>query len=318
MLGLRPLYPKVRTHHVGQVRVSGLHTLYYECSGNPTGVPVLFLHGGPGGGAHSEQRRYFDPGFYRIILFDQRGCGRSTPRGCLEENTTWHLVDDIETLRQEMDVERWVVAGGSWGSALALAYAQEHPTRVRGLVLWSIFLVRPEEIDWFYRRGASLVFPEAWAEFLRPIPPAERGQLVAAYHARLTGEASAAQTEAAQAWSSWEASASTFYPDLDRLSRFSREDFAVPFARVECHYLHHRGFFSHPGQLLDGVERIRHLPAVIVQGRYDMVCPMTTAWELHERWPEAGFEVVAGAGHSGFDEAMVDAVVRATDAFRDG
>lgn len=318
MLGPRQLYPSMRTHHTGHLRVSGLHSLYYECSGNRAGVPVLFLHGGPGGGAHSNQRRYFDKEAYHIILFDQRGCGRSTPRGCIEENTTWHLVDDIEALRRELEVDRWIVAGGSWGSALALAYAQAHPSRVTGLILWSIFLLRPQEISWFYQRGASFVFPEAWEEFVRPITAEERGDLVKAYHARLTGQAGSLETEAARAWSSWEANSSTFYPDLDRLSRFDREGFALPFARVECHYIYHHGFFRHPEQLLDGVERIRHIRASIIHGRYDMVCPMVTAWELHGRWPEAEFEVVPGAGHSAFDDAMVDALVRAADRFRDG
>ena len=316
-LSPRGLYPKVRTHRTGYLRVSDTHTLYYECSGSSTGRPVLFLHGGPGGGAHSNQRRYFDKDAYRIILFDQRGSGRSTPRGCIEENTTWHLVEDIEALRRELEVDAWTVAGGSWGSTLALAYAQRHPSRVTGLILWSVFLLRPQEIAWFYQQGASFVFPEAWAEFVRPIPADERGDLVTAFHARLTGPTSPLQAEAATAWSAWEANASTFYPDADRSARFSREDFAVPFSRVECHYVHHHGFLDHPDQLLDGVERIRHVPAAIIQARYDMVCPMTTAWELHARWPEADFEVVPHGGHSAFDDAMVDAVVRATDRFRD-
>lgn len=315
--GCRQLYPKVRTHLTGFLDVSGGHSLYYECSGNSEGQPVLFLHGGPGGGSHSNQRRYFDRTAYRIILFDQRGCGRSSPRGCIQENTTWHMVDDIEVLRRKLGVEEWVVAGGSWGSALGLAYAQRHPDRVKGLILWAIFLLRPKEIGWFYQRGASFVFPDAWQQFVRAIPPDERNDMVKAFYNRLAEDGHPGQAETAKAWSKWEASASSLYPDADRIGRFGTEEFAVPFARVECHYVHHNGFFHHPDELLGGVERIRHIPASIVHGRYDMVCPMMTAWELHQRWPEAEFEVVAAGGHSAFDTAMIDAVVRATDRFRD-
>lgn len=314
----RTLYPKVRTRHTGRLAVSGTHSLYYECSGNPAGRPVLFLHGGPGGGAHSNQRRYFDQRAYRIILFDQRGCGRSTPRGGIEENTTWHLVEDIEALRREVGVEQWLVAGGSWGSALALAYAECHPQKVTGLILWGIFLLRPPEIRWFYRGGAGHVFPEAWERFVGVIPVDERDDLVAAFHRRLCGPCSPRDAQVATAWSAWEAAASSRYPDPARLERFSADTFAVPFARVECHYVFHHGFARHGDEFLDGVERIRHLPAAIIQGRYDMVCPMTTAWELHERWPEAAFEVVPDGPHSAFDDAMVDALVRTTDRFRDG
>jgi proline iminopeptidase len=317
MLPPRTLYPKVRTHRTGHLPVSDRHSLYYECSGNREGKPVLFLHGGPGGGAHSDQRRYFDSKAFRIIVFDQRGCGRSSPRGCIADNTTWHMIDDIEVLRTELDVDAWLVAGGSWGSALALAYAQRHPERVRGLILWSIFLLRPIETSWFYQHGASLVFPEAWREFVRPIPADERDDLVGAFYSRLTGADEASRIAAAQAWSLWEGRTSTFYPDTARETRFADPEFAVPFATVECHYVRHHGFFHDPAQILSGVAAIRHIPAAIIHARYDMVCPMTTAWELHERWPEADFEVVLNSGHSAFDEAMVDAVVRTADRFRD-
>jgi proline iminopeptidase len=312
----RGLYPKVRTHTTGTLAVSAVHSLYYECSGNRAGQPVVFLHGGPGGGSHSNQRRYFDEQAYHIVLFDQRGCGRSTPRGAIEENTTWHMVGDIEALRSHLGVERWIVAGGSWGSALALAYAERHPQRVTGLILWGIFLLRPAEIGWFYQAGASFVFPEAWRQFVAPIPPEERGDLVEAFHARLGSDHHPEQAAAARAWSSWEGHASTFYPDAERANRFGAENFAVPFARVECHYVYHNGFFRYPDELLDGVERIRHLPASIVHGRYDMVCPLATAWELHERWPEAEFEIVPNGGHSALEVPIVDALVRATDRFR--
>jgi proline iminopeptidase len=312
----RSLYPKVRAHRTGYLSMSQLHSLYYECSGNRDGNPVLFLHGGPGGGSHSNQRRYFDKAAYRIILFDQRGCGRSTPRGCLEDNTTKHSVDDIEALRMELDIDAWLVAGGSWGSALALAYAQAHPNRVKGLILWGIFLLRPSEIGWFYQQGANFVFPDVWQQFLEPIPAEERDDLVAAYYRRLCGSCDSDQVRAACAWSGWEAAASTLLPDVDRQDRFARAEFAVPFARVECHYIYHGGFFRQPDQLLDGVECLRRIPAQVIQGRYDMVCPMTTAWDLHQRWPEAGFEVVDNGAHSSFEPAMVDAIVRATDRFR--
>ncbi|MET0397027.1 MAG: prolyl aminopeptidase [Longimicrobiaceae bacterium] len=308
----RELYPPVRVRRKGRLQVSPLHSLYWEESGNPGGRPLLYLHGGPGGGTHSGHRRFFDPAAYRIVLFDQRGCGRSTPRGCVDENTTWYSVDDVERLREMLGVERWVLFGGSWGSALALAYAQRFPERVSAMVLYGIFLLRPSEIRWFYQDGASHVFPEAWEEFVRPIPHAERHDLVAAFHRRLTGSDPAVVAEAARAWSVWEGSTSRLYPDLEWIGRFAEEEFAVPYARVECHYMAHGGFFQ-PDQLLDGVDHIRGVPAVLVQGRYDMVCPAVTAWELHRRWPEAELRVVPGAGHSALEPAMVDALVRATD-----
>lgn len=315
---MRELYPNVRTHRTGRLDASGGHRLYYECSGNRRGQPLLFLHGGPGGGTHSNQRRFFDRTAFRIVMFDQRGCGRSSPRGCVEENTTWHMVEDIEALRRELGVDAWILAGGSWGSALALAYAQAHPERVTALLLWGVFLLRPREIDWFYAGGAGALLPDAWQDFVRPIPPEERGDLVAAFHARVSGERGReAQVRAAQAWSVWEASASTFFADDAPVERFGSEDFAVPFAQVECHYVRHNGFFREPDQLLAGIDRIRDTPATIVQGRYDLVCPMVTAWELHQRWPEAEFEVVSCGGHSASDPAMTDALVRASDRLRE-
>lgn len=312
----RRLYPPLRAREKRFLPVSTLHSLYWEESGNPRGRPALYLHGGPGGGTHSVHRRFFDPTAYRIVLFDQRGCGRSRPRGCIEQNTTWNSVADIEALREHLGVERWVLFGGSWGSALALAYAQKHPERVSALVLYGTFLLRPSELRWFYQDGASHVFPEAWERFVAPIPPAERDNLVAAYHDRLTGTDAAEAARAARAWSGWEGSTTRLIPDPAWTARFEHDDFALPYARVECHYVANGGFME-PGQLLDGVERIRHLPAVIVQGRYDMVCPAITAWELHRRWPEASFRVVPRAGHSALEPGMTDALVRATDEFRE-
>ncbi|HEU0301466.1 MAG TPA: prolyl aminopeptidase, partial [Longimicrobium sp.] len=254
----RRLYPPLRAREKGFLPVSGPHSLYWEESGSPRGRPVLYLHGGPGGVTHSAHRRFFDPAAYRIVLFDQRGCGRSRPRGCIEHNTTWHSVADIEALRAHLGVERWMLFGGSWGSALALAYAQRHPDRVSALVLYGIFLLRPSELRWFYQDGAGHVFPEAWERFVAPIPPAERDGLVAAFHRRLTGADAAEAARAARAWSGWEGSTTRLVPDPAWTTRFEDDEFAIPYARVECHYVANGGFFQ-PGQLLDGVERIRHL-----------------------------------------------------------
>ena len=286
---MRELYPPIEPGRAGHLRVSDLHELYWEESGNPGGTPVVFVHGGPGGGASADDRRFFDPVAYRIVLFDQRGAGKSRPHASLEENTTWDLVADMERLRRHLGVERWVVFGGSWGSTLSLAYAERHPDRVRALILRGIFLLRPHEIRWFYQEGASFIFPDAWEEYLAPIPAPERGDLVAAYHRRLTGDDPAIRAEAARAWSRWEASTSKLRPDPRLIERFADDSMADAFARIECHYFVNRGFFASPDELLDGVDRVRSVPAVIVQGRYDVVCPITTAWDLHRRWPEADF-----------------------------
>ena len=297
--------------------MSGLHEIYWEESGNPVGTPVVFVHGGPGGGASADDRRFFDPAAYRIVLFDQRGAGKSLPHASLEENTTWDLVADMERLRRHLGIERWVVFGGSWGSTLSLAYAERHPDRVRALILRGIFLLRPHEIRWFYQEGASFIFPDAWEEYLAPIPAAERDDLVAAYHRRLTGDDPTVRAEAARAWSRWEASTSKLRPDPRLIERFADEWMADAFARIECHYFVNGGFFASPDELLDGVERIRAVPAVIVQGRYDVVCPITTAWDLHRRWPEADFQVVPDAGHSAMEMPTIDRLVTATDRFRE-
>ncbi len=313
---MRELYPPIEPFRIGHLRVSPIHEIYWEESGSPDGTPAVFVHGGPGGGTSADDRRFFDPAAYRIVLFDQRGSGRSTPHASLEENTTWDLVADMERLRESLGIGRWVVFGGSWGSTLALAYAEHHPHRVRALVLRGIFLLRPHEIRWFYQEGASFLFPDAWEDFLAPIPPAERDDLVAAYHRRLTGDDPAALGEAARAWSTWEARTSKLRPDPKLVERYAGEATADAFARIECHYFVNRGFFSTPHELLDGVDRIRHIPARIVQGRYDVVCPMTSAWDLHRRWPEAGLEVVPDAGHSATETGTIDRLVSATDEFR--
>jgi proline iminopeptidase len=301
----------------GYLRVSPLHELYWEESGNPRGKPVVFLHGGPGGGTDARMRRFFDPKKYRIVLFDQRGCGRSRPHASLVDNTTWHLVADIEALRTHLGIERWQVFGGSWGSTLALAYAQAHPDRVTELVLRGIFLVRPWEFRWFYESpdGTGALFPDLYEHYIKPIPPAERGDVMNAYYRRLTSDDPAVVREAARAWSIWEGATSFLKLNPDYLDKFEDDDFAAAFARIECHYFVNGGFLRTPNQLLEDVPNIRHIPAVIVQGRYDVVCPMKSAWDLHRAWPEAELHVVPDAGHSAFEPGIIDQLVRATRKF---
>ena len=313
---MRQLYPPIEPYQQGFLKMSPPHEIYYEQSGNSDGLPVLFVHGGPGGGTEPFHRQFFDPAAYRIVLFDQRGCGKSRPHASLDENTTWHLVADMERLRTELGIERWVVFGGSWGSTLSLAYAETHPARVRALVLRGIFLVRPKEIRWFYQEGASFMFPDAWEEYLAPIPVAERHDLVAAYHRRLTSPDPAVRAQAARAWSVWEGTTSKLQVDPKLVERSAGESFADALSRIECHYFVHGCFLRSPEQLLDDVDRIRNLPAVIIQGRYDVVCPPVSAWELHRRWPEAAFHVVPDAGHSAMEPGIVDRLVEATDRFR--
>ncbi|MEO7111599.1 MAG: prolyl aminopeptidase [Polyangiaceae bacterium] len=318
----RTLYPQIEPYETGRLKVSDVHDLYWEQSGNPNGKAVVFLHGGPGGGCEPKQRRFFDPARYRIILFDQRGCGKSTPHASLEENTTWHLVSDIEALREHLKIEKWQVFGGSWGSTLALAYAERHSERVTELVLRGIFLLRQSEIDWFYQAGAHALFADAWEDYLAPIPEHEHKDLLNAYYTRLTSNDEDVRLEAARAWSIWEGRTSCLFANEDLIQRSSGDDFALAFARIECHYFKHRGFFGpdagQPGsELLDGVSRLRHIPAVIVQGRYDVVCPMESAWALHKAWPEADLRVVADAGHSAYEPGNLHELVAATDRFAD-
>jgi proline iminopeptidase len=309
------LYPDIEPYNSGWLAVGDGHDIYFEECGNPEGRPCVFVHGGPGGGAGAAARRFFDPGRYRIVVFDQRGCGRSRPHACLEANTTWHLVADMEQLRVALGIERWLVFGGSWGSTLSLAYAQTHPQRVTELVLRGIFLLRRKEIDWFYQHGASELYPDAWEHYLAPIPVAERGDLVTAFHRRLTSDDADTRLAAARAWSVWEASTSFLRQRSDFIAQLDAPQAALAMARIECHYFVNGGFFDSENQLLENLDRIRHIPCVIVQGRYDVVCPATTAWELHRAWPEADFQLVADAGHSAFDGGNTVALVAATDRF---
>lgn len=312
----RTLYPPIDAYDQGHLRVSPVHEIYYEQSGNPRGKPVVFLHGGPGGGTSPKLRSFFDPAAYRIVLFDQRGCGLSRPHASLVDNTTWHLVSDIESLRDHLGIERWQVFGGSWGSTLALAYAQKHPERVTELVLRGIFMLRRAELLWFYQEGASWLFPDAWESFLEPIPLVERGDLMSAYYRRLTSDDAKTRLAAARAWSIWEGSTSYLLQDLEQIARTGADTFAEAFARIECHYFVNGGFLECEDQLLRDVARIRHIPAVIVQGRYDVVCPMRSAWDLHRAWPEAELKVVSMAGHSALEVGNTSELVAATDRFR--
>lgn len=312
---MRDLYPAIEPYHQGKLKVSDLHTIHYEESGNPEGKPVIFLHGGPGGGITPRYRQYFDPQLWRIIIFDQRGCGQSTPYAELQENTTWDLVRDIEQLREHLKVTQWVVFGGSWGSTLALAYSQNHPDSCKGLILRGIFMLRPSEIRWFYQEGANHIYPDAWQEYLKPIPPEEQDDLVSAYYRRLTSKDRQVRLEAARAWSVWEASTSKLVPSAASKQYFGQPEFAEAFARIECHYFVNQGFFDRENQLLANIDRIRHLPGVIVQGRYDVVCPMISAWELHQTWQEAELIVIDNAGHSMSEPGIKDALIRASDRF---
>ena len=318
MQTLRTLYGEIDPYDIGHLQVSDVHHLYYEQCGNPNGKPVVFLHGGPGAGLVPDYRRFFDPEDYRIILFEQRGSGRSLPHASLNDNTTWHLVEDIEQVRQHFGVEQWLVFGGSWGSTLALAYAETHPERVRGLVLRGIFLGRPREVRWFYEagHGASAIFPETWEQYLQLIPEAERGDMIRAYYRRLTSDDLSERLAAAEAWSLWEASALKLIPDQKMIDEFTEPELAIALARIECHYFMNNCFFETDNYLIENIDRIRHIPAVIVHGRYDIICPFTNAWDLHRAWPEASLEIIPNAGHSAMELGIIDALVRATDSFR--
>jgi proline iminopeptidase len=312
-----PFYPAIRPYRTGHLPVGSGHRIYFEESGNPKGKPVIFLHGGPGGGTEPKMRRFFNPRKYRIVLFDQRGCGRSRPFASLVDNTTWHLVSDIEALRNHLEIDRWMVFGGSWGSTLSLAYAQQHAARVSELVLRGIFLARRSELDWFYQNpdGAGAIFPDEWDAYAAVIPRSERRNFVQAYYRRLTGRNRKVALRAARAWSIWEGATSHLRTDREELAQSGQGRFATALARIECHYFVNRCFFRRDGQLLDDVGRIRRIPAIIVQGRYDVICPMRSAWDLHRAWPQADFRVVADAGHSAFEPGTARELVRATDQF---
>ncbi|MCB1552699.1 MAG: prolyl aminopeptidase [Xanthomonadales bacterium] len=313
----RSLYPECEPFDSGFLRVSERHQLYYEQCGHPQGKPVVMVHGGPGGGCSEAMRRFHDPNKYRIVLFDQRGAGRSTPHADLVDNTTWHLVSDMEQLRGHLAIDRWQVFGGSWGSTLALAYAQKHPERVTELVLRGIFMLRRWELEWFYQSGASRLYPDAWEHYLAAIPEVERGDLISAFHRRLTSEDEETRLAAARAWAIWEGATSYLHQDPNYLSSHGDARFALAFARIECHYFVNGGFFECENQLLRDVARIRQIPAVIVHGRYDVVCPIENAWDLHRAWPEAELMVVQDAGHSAFEPGNRDALIRATERFAD-
>ncbi|WP_019594619.1 prolyl aminopeptidase [Thioalkalivibrio sp. ALM2T] len=306
------LYPEIEPHGMGRLQVGDGHELYFEECGNPEGIPVVFLHGGPGSGCESWHRRFYDPERYRIVLFDQRGCGRSTPHASLEANTTWHAVADIERLREHLGIGRWVVFGGSWGSTLGLAYAQKHPERVLGLVLRGIFLCRPQDIQWFYQSGADRLFPEAWADYEAQIAEPERADMVRAYYRRLTDDDRVVREAAARAWSSWEGRTSCLIPNDDVIAHFEEPDVAVSLARLECHYFVHETFLK-PDQLLRDAGRLQGIPGTIVHGRYDVVCPVNQAVALHQAWPQAQLEIVPDAGHSAAEPGIVRRLVAATD-----
>ncbi|HSN72270.1 MAG TPA: prolyl aminopeptidase [Steroidobacteraceae bacterium] len=312
---LKTVYAPIEPYSSGHLKVGSGHEIYYEECGNPAGRPALFVHGGPGAGAGAKARQFFDPDLYRIVLFDQRGCGRSRPHASLVDNTTWHLIDDIERLREHLGIDRWLVFGGSWGSTLGLAYAERHPERVAALVLRGIFLLRRSELEWFYQRGASAIYPDRFEQYVAPIPAAERSDLMAAFYRRLTSDQRDEALTAARAWALWEASTSYLRTNEENVRNWGEADFALAVARIECHYFVNNGFFERENQLLEDIDRIRHIPAVIVQGRYDVVCPMQTAWELHKVWPEADFRVVPDAGHSAFEPGITHELVTATDRF---
>jgi proline iminopeptidase len=309
----RTLYPPIEPHESGRLDVGDGHSLYWERCGTKGAKPVVFLHGGPGAGCSPAHRRQFDPERYDILLFDQRGCGRSTPHASLDANTTWHLVEDIERLREQAGHESWMVFGGSWGSTLALAYAQAHPRRVTELVLRGIFTFRQNELDWLYRYGASEIYPDKWRDFLAPIPEVERGDLVAAYQRRLTAPDPATRLAAAKAWSQWEAETVTLLPSPDTIAQHTSDGFAVAIARIENHYMVHRGWLEE-GQLIANAGRLKGIRGVIVQGRYDMCTPPAAAWDLHQAWPEAKLEIVHG-GHLFSEPAVLDGLIRASDEF---
>ena len=309
------LYPEIEPYNSFELQVSDLHTIYVEESGNPRGKPAVFLHGGPGGGIEPVYRRFFNPLHYRLILFDQRGCGKSRPFAELRENTTWDLVADIERIRLKLGIEKWLIFGGSWGSTLALAYSQKHPQRCTEIILRGIFMLRKQELRWFYQEGASRLFPDAFENYRDAIPPEERDDLMAAFYKRLTADDKATRVTAARAWSQWEAATSKLLPNQNLIHKFGEDDFAEAFARIECHFFMNGGWFDHEDQLLRDVDRIRQIPGVIVHGRYDVICPIENAFDLHRAWPEAELHVVPDAGHSMTEQGIAAKLVEATQRF---
>ena len=308
------LFPAIEPYNTGFLK-KGKHKIYYDQCGNPKGKPAIFLHGGPGGGCGSLSRRFFNPKKYRIILFDQRGCGRSKPHTCLEDNTTWHLIEDIESIREILDIKKWLVFGGSWGSTLAIAYAQKHPKNVSQLVLRGIFMLRQKELQWFYQYGASEMYPEAWQGFLKEIPENERDNLIEAYRKIFYGDDEEKKLSAAKAWSKWEASCSFINYNPDAVKDSLNAEFALAFALIENHYFVNKGFLDNENQLLENIDIIRNIPAVIIQGRYDVVCPPATAYELHSKWPESELVIAPFSGHSAFEKEITHELIKATNKF---
>ena len=313
---MREQFPEIEPYNSGRLKVSPLHELHYEECGNPKGQPVVFLHGGPGGGISPKNRRYFDPKFYRIVLFDQRGSGKSTPHAELTENTTWDLVSDIEKIREHLKIDRWHVFGGSWGSTLSLAYAETHPDRVKSLCLRGIFLCRKKEIDWFYQRGASFIFPDYWEPYRDLIPENERHDFVKAYYKRLTSADAKTRLEAAKRWSVWEASTSKLIPDSNMMHDFEDPEFALAFARIECHYFTHNAFFETDNWLIENAHKLSQIPTEIVHGRYDVVCPIENAWELKKAMPHAKLHIVQNAGHSAMEVGIISELVEIMERFK--
>ncbi|WP_404395572.1 prolyl aminopeptidase [Stutzerimonas chloritidismutans] len=308
---MQTLYPEIKPYARHELAVEEPHVLYVDESGSPDGLPVLFVHGGPGGGCDALSRRFFDPTLYRIITFDQRGCGRSTPHASLENNTTAHLVADMQRIREHLGIDKWVLFGGSWGSTLSLAYAQRYPEHVHALILRGIFLCRPQDLAWFYQEGASRLFPDYWQDFLSPIPLEERDDLMQAFYRRLTGNDQIAQMHAAKAWSCWEGRTATLRPNHNVVERFADAHRALSMARIECHYFVNQAFLE-PDQLLRDMPKIAHLPGIIVHGRYDAICPLDNAWALHQAWPNSELQIIRDAGHSAAELGITDALIRAT------
>ena len=312
---MKQKYPLIEPNQTGFLKVSALHEIYWEESGNPDGLAVVFLHGGPGSGTDPSHRSFFDPKFYRIILFDQRGCGKSRPHSSLEDNTIWHLVMDMEAIREMLQIKQWLVFGGSWGSTLALTYAAKHPDRVRGLIVRGIFLGRKKELDWFYQFGAHHIFPDEFEKYQALIPEEERIDYISAYYKRLTSKDPVVRKVAARVWSGWGAAALRLKFDPSLFASFTEESKADAIARIECHYFLNRCFFPTDNWILEHVKQFRHIPGVIIQGRYDIICPMESAWELHKAWPNAKFEIIPDAGHAAGEPGITDALIRATDRF---
>lgn len=315
-LPLRTYYPAIEPYKTGMLPVDATHTIYWEESGNPEGQPILYLHGGPGGSAEPKHRRFFDPTYYRIILMDQRGCGKSLPLGSLDNNTTWDLVADLEKLRQHLHIQQWILFGGSWGSTLALCYAIKHAEYVQSLILRGIFLCRPEELHWFYNSGARWIYPDAWEQFIAPIPVEDRMDLLGGYYEILTKPTFAQRARAVQAWVSWELNALKLQADQQLIANYQVDELGDALARIECHYFVHEAFLETPNWIIENADAIAHIPTTLVHGRYDMVCPVANAWDLHKALPNSTLEIIPDAGHSASETGTLDALIRATDAMK--